>query len=147
MVGFPDAAVRESRERVKSALSSCSYGYPWGYTTISLAPADVKKEGAAFALPIALGMMAAISDLNLSARAYDRILRVARTLADLEPVAQIASHHISEAGQDRTLDRLAILPSVPLAIQVHLRCPIPRDTHLDSSVPEGPDNYTRTGHD
>ncbi|MFM1548324.1 MAG: hypothetical protein ACKJSG_02915 [Lentisphaeria bacterium] len=65
------------------------------------------------------------------------MLRVARTLADLEPVAQIASHHISEAGQDRTLDRLAILPSVPLAIQVHLRCPIPRDTHLDSSVPEG----------
>ena len=100
MAGFPDAAVRESRERVKSALSSCSYGYPWGYTTISLAPADVKKEGAAFALPIALGMMAAIS-----ARAYDRILRVARTLADLEPVAQIASHHISEAVQYRTLDR------------------------------------------
>ena len=105
MVGFPDAAVRESRERVKSVLSSCSYGYPWGYTTINLAPADVKKEGAAFDLPIALGMMAAISDLNLSARAYDRILRVARTLADLEPVEQIASHHISEAVQYRTLDR------------------------------------------
>jgi magnesium chelatase family protein len=64
MVGLPDAAVRESRERVKSALSASNFGQPWGYTTINLAPADVKKEGAAFDLPIALGMMAAIGEFD-----------------------------------------------------------------------------------
>ena len=47
----------------------------------------------------------AITDLHLSARAYDRILRVARTLADLEATEQIGSHHISESVQYRTLDR------------------------------------------
>ena len=47
----------------------------------------------------------AINDLNLSARAYDRILRVARTIADLEGVSDIAEHHLSEAIQYRSMDR------------------------------------------
>ena len=64
IVGLPDAAVRESRERVRSALGACGFLHPFGHTTINLAPADVKKEGAAFDLPIAIGMIAAIHEIE-----------------------------------------------------------------------------------
>ena len=57
VVGLPDAAVKESTERVKSAIINCGYKYPKTQSLINLAPADVKKEGPAFDLPIALGML------------------------------------------------------------------------------------------
>jgi magnesium chelatase family protein len=59
IVGLPDAAVRESRDRVSTALTNSGYKFPMGRTTINLAPADVKKEGPSFDLPIAIGMLAA----------------------------------------------------------------------------------------
>jgi magnesium chelatase family protein len=59
VVGLPDAAVRESRDRVSTALSNSGYKVPMGRTTINLAPADVKKEGPSFDLPIAVAMLAA----------------------------------------------------------------------------------------
>jgi len=57
IVGLPDAAVRESIERVKSAITNSGYKYPDGQSLVNLAPADVKKAGPAFDLPIALGML------------------------------------------------------------------------------------------
>jgi magnesium chelatase family protein len=57
IVGLPDAAVKESIERVKSAIINCGYEYPKTQSLINLAPADVKKAGPAFDLPIALGML------------------------------------------------------------------------------------------
>ena len=48
VVGLPDAAVKESRDRVKSAIKTCGYEYPTGRITVNLAPADFKKEGSAF---------------------------------------------------------------------------------------------------
>ena len=57
IVGLPDAAVKESTERVKSAIINCGYKYPKTQSLINLAPADVKKAGPAFDLPIALGML------------------------------------------------------------------------------------------
>jgi magnesium chelatase family protein len=58
VVGLPDDAVRESRERVRAALRNCGYDYPFFSTiTVNLAPADVRKEGSAFDLPIALGVL------------------------------------------------------------------------------------------
>ncbi len=57
IVGLPDAAVKESIERVKSAIINCGYKYPKTQSLINLAPADVKKAGPAFDLPIALGML------------------------------------------------------------------------------------------
>jgi len=57
VVGLPDNAVKESRERIKSALRNCGFEFPYGQgVTINLAPADVKKEGSAFDLPMALGL-------------------------------------------------------------------------------------------
>jgi len=59
IVGLPDAAVKESRDRVSTALTNSGYKFPLGRSTINLAPADVKKEGPSFDLPIAVGMLAA----------------------------------------------------------------------------------------
>ena len=58
IVGLPDAAVKESRDRVSTALSNSGFRFPLGRTTINLAPADVRKEGPSFDLPIALGILA-----------------------------------------------------------------------------------------
>ena len=54
VVGLPDVAVKESRDRVTTAVSNSGYNWPRGRTTINLRPADVKKEGPSFDLPIAL---------------------------------------------------------------------------------------------
>src|SRR5712671_1838592 len=60
-VGMPDTAVRESRERIKSALINSGFGYPYNKgITINLAPANVRKEGAGFDLPMALGILGAM---------------------------------------------------------------------------------------
>ena len=59
MVGLPDASVRESRDRVKSAIRNSGFEFPPHRITVNLAPADVRKAGASFDLPIALGVLAA----------------------------------------------------------------------------------------
>src|SRR5689334_981090 len=59
IVGLPDAAVKESRDRVSTAIINSGFKFPMGRSTINLAPADVKKEGPSFDLPIAVGMLAA----------------------------------------------------------------------------------------
>src|SRR5450432_813733 len=64
IVGLPDAAVKESRDRVSTALTNSGFKFPMGRTTINLAPADVKKEGPSFYLPIALGMLAASEQIE-----------------------------------------------------------------------------------
>jgi magnesium chelatase family protein len=64
IVGLPDAAVKESRDRVTTAISNSGYRFSMGRTTINLAPADVKKEGPSFDLPIALGMLAASEQIE-----------------------------------------------------------------------------------
>ena len=59
IVGLPDAAVRESKDRVTTAISNSGLRWPRSRTTVNLAPADIKKEGPSFDLPIAIGMIAA----------------------------------------------------------------------------------------
>ena len=63
-VGLPDAAVRESRDRVRAALKNCGYDIPLTHITINLAPADIRKEGSGFDLPMALGILGAYGGLN-----------------------------------------------------------------------------------
>src|SRR3982751_3016650 len=64
IVGLPDTAIRESRERMRAAITNSSYFFPFHKTTKNLAPADVRKEGASFDLPIALGILGANGDLT-----------------------------------------------------------------------------------
>src|SRR3954466_3823589 len=64
IVGLPDAAVKESRDRVMTALINSGFNFTFGRTTINLAPADVKKEGPSFDLPIAVGMLAASEQIE-----------------------------------------------------------------------------------
>ena len=66
IVGLPDGAVRESRERVMSAIKNCGFQFPPQKVTINMAPADVKKEGSAFDLPIAIGLLEASNQVRLA---------------------------------------------------------------------------------
>src|SRR5947209_13104075 len=63
-VGMPDTAVKESRERIKSALINSGFGYPSRSVTINLAPANVRKEGAGFDLPMAAAILGAMGELS-----------------------------------------------------------------------------------
>ncbi len=95
IVGLPDAAVRESKERVRSALQSTAFPVPQGITVVNLAPADIKKEGAAFDLPIALGMLAATGHLErqmLSRTAIIGELALDGTVRPIKGALPIAAH-------------------------------------------------------
>ena len=59
-VGLPEASVKESKERVKSAINNSGYSFPDDRITVNLAPANIKKEGTGFDLPIAVGILSAI---------------------------------------------------------------------------------------
>ena len=59
LVGLPDAAVKESHERIRAALSNTGYKVPTSQITVNMAPADIRKEGSAYDLPIAIGILAA----------------------------------------------------------------------------------------
>jgi len=65
IVGLPDGAVRESKERVMSAIKNCGFEFPSRKVTINMAPADVKKEGSAYDLPIAIGLLMASAQVNI----------------------------------------------------------------------------------
>jgi magnesium chelatase family protein len=65
-VGLPDSTVRESKDRVKAAIKNCGYDFPARRITVNLAPADIKKEGAGFDLPIAIGILQATGTLSPS---------------------------------------------------------------------------------
>jgi magnesium chelatase family protein len=66
VVGLPDAAVKESRDRVTTAVANSGYAWGRGRTTVNLAPADIKKEGPSFDLPIALGMISVSEHIDTS---------------------------------------------------------------------------------
>ncbi len=63
-VGLPEGAVKESKERVRTAIKNSGFTFPAKKVTVNLAPADIRKEGAAFDLPIALGILAALGQVK-----------------------------------------------------------------------------------
>ena len=73
VVGLPEGAVREAKERVWAAIKNSGYRFPQRKITVNLAPADIKKEGSAFDLPIAIGILAA-SDLIQTKKLDDYVL-------------------------------------------------------------------------
>ncbi len=76
VVGLPDGAVRESRDRVWAALKTSGLPTPRGAVTVNLAPADVRKEGSAYDLPLALGLLAAIGDGLIEQSVLDEVVIV-----------------------------------------------------------------------
>ena len=64
VVGLPDAAVKESRDRVRSAMKNCGYQFPVNKITVNLAPADIKKAGPLYDLPILIAMLLSTDQLS-----------------------------------------------------------------------------------
>ena len=82
VVGLPDAAVKESRERVKAAIANSSYRFPNRRITINLAPADLRKEGAAYDLAMAIGLLAAAGELDAEAHRFRSFLLLGELALD-----------------------------------------------------------------
>lgn len=116
-VGMPDTAVRESRERIKSALLNSGFGYPSKSVTINLAPANVRKEGAGFDLPMALGILGAMGVVQPT----DDHLFVGELSLDgaLRPVRGVLS--IAACARERGIRNLLV----------------PADNAAEASVAEG----------
>jgi magnesium chelatase family protein len=134
VVGLPDTAVRESKLRVRSALKSCGYKYPDGSITINLAPAGIRKEGVAFDLPLALGMLVAHEGQLVSEMLHEflvvgelslngRVKPVRGVLSMASAAAQSGTRKImvpvENAAEASVVDELEVYPvdSLPQAVE------------------------------
>jgi magnesium chelatase family protein len=104
LVGLPATAVKESKERVRAALTNCGFGFPAGRITVNLAPADVPKEGGRFDLPIALALLFASEQLKAPEETLAK-LEFYGELAlggELKPVKALllAAAHAAESKHD-----------------------------------------------
>lgn len=91
IIGLPDSSIRESVERVRAAIKNCGYTYPLQRVTVNLAPADLRKEGAAFDLAIALGILTTSGQMLLPST--ERLLIIGELALDgsLRPVTGVLS--------------------------------------------------------
>jgi magnesium chelatase family protein len=105
-VGLPDTAVRESSERVKAALRNCGYILPPQRITINLAPADVKKEGSAFDLPMAIGILGAAGCVRTQNLARFLFLGELSLDGSLRPVKGTLS--MAVMGRELGIDHLIV---------------------------------------
>lgn len=85
VVGLPDAAVKESRERVRSAMKNCGLSYPTRRITVNLAPANIKKAGPIYDLPICIGLLASSEQLKADLSDYAFLGEIALS-GELRPV-------------------------------------------------------------
>jgi magnesium chelatase family protein len=112
VVGLPDTSVRESRDRVRTAIRNSDFEFPWQHITINLAPPDVRKEGAAYDLPIALGILAATG--ALPSRSYSDIVVVGSLSLDgaVRPTGGVLPVAMAAARADI---RAALVPAANAA--------------------------------
>jgi magnesium chelatase family protein len=115
IVGLPEAAVREARERVRAALLCAQFDWPARRITINLAPADLPKDGGRYDLPIALGILAASGQIPLAA------------LADIEFLGELAL-----TGELRAID--AVLPAVLAAKACGRHVVVPRANQHEAAM-------------
>jgi magnesium chelatase family protein len=149
IVGLPETAVREAKDRVRSALQNSAFEFPVSRVTISLAPAALPKEGGGFDLPIALGILAAsgqvppqaleerefIGELSLSGnlRAVHGVLPAAVQAAHTGRELVVPAANRAEAGLIRGSPHRYAGNLLELAAWLHGRGPLPR-------VPEAPND-------
>jgi len=100
IVGLPDKAVAESRERVRSALVACGMAMPAKRITVNLAPADLPKEGSHFDLPIALGVMAAMGAISGDSVTGHVVLGELSLDGQLAPVSGVLPAAMMAVGRD-----------------------------------------------
>lgn len=122
MVGLPDTAVRESRDRVKSALKNCGFKFPSAHITLNLAPADIKKEGPIYDLPIMVTLLKLTGQI----------------LTDISDCAFIGE--LSLSGEARGIN--GVLPMVIKARECGIkRIFVPWQNASEASVVDGIDIY------
>jgi magnesium chelatase family protein len=101
IVGLPDTSVKESRERVSAAIASCGFMMNDGVTTVNLAPADLKKEGPGFDLPIAISLIAHRSRLPIDALATSAMIGELALNGELRPVRGILAIALEARARGR----------------------------------------------
>lgn len=103
LVGLPATAVRESRERVRSAISNAQFEFPRRRITVNLAPADLPKEGGRYDLAIALGLLAASGQLPVAALGEVEVLGELALTGELKPVDGVLPAALAAARAGRPL--------------------------------------------
>ena len=167
IVGLPDAAVQEARERVRSAIRNAGFEFPLRRITVNLAPADVRKQGPLYDLPIAVailvasqqvpdrfGGMALLGELSLDGhlRHVAGVLPFVSMCADegiataVVPPADVAEARLAEAVEVRGLDTLSEVREEPEAWRADGACAEKRDDAdptLDFAVVRGQEHVKR----
>ncbi|HKR46851.1 MAG TPA: YifB family Mg chelatase-like AAA ATPase [Paraburkholderia sp.] len=138
IVGLPDLEVRESRERVRAALSNCGFDFPVRRITVNLAPADLPKESGRFDLPIALGILAASGQLPAAALAHREFAGELSLTGAVRPMrgAFAMACGTARAHRDRaaSVDEAAAFSREAVAESVILRIP---DTETGEATRSG----------
>lgn len=123
MVGLPDTAVREAYSRVRSAFANCGLRYPSRNITINLSPADVKKEGSGFDLPIAVGLLRAsdyLDEAHLRGRVFVGELSLDGTLAPIRGALSISAAVARERDVREVLVPIANAAEAAAVANVHV---------------------------
>ena len=156
LVGLPDAAVREAYSRVRAALANCGFYLPSRHIIVNLSPADVKKEGSGFDLPIAIGILHAaefLSDEHIAGRVFvgelsldgtltpvRGALSISAALASLDSIRElvIPAANANEAAAVRSM-RIIGAPHLA-GLVAHLRGQVPIEPAASHIVEEPPRN-------